>query len=315
MRNETVGKSHSKIILMGEHSVVYGQPAIALPISSVSLTAQVQPQRMDRTIQSKYFIGSIAKAPSNLLGVKRLIQAILIKFRQAKATFSMQIESTIPSERGMGSSAAVAIAITRALYRYFNQPLDHQKLLKVSNIEEKITHGNPSGIDTAAASSNQPVWFVPGHQIQSAPLNLTGWLIIADSGIKGRTDIAVNSVRQEIINHPEFAKPLIQKLGKLTKDTKIGLANNQIIKVGQDMDSAQRCLAKLGVSSMALDKLVNIAKDSGAYGAKLTGSGLGGCIIALAKSKVQAIGISNALLNIGAVNTWLQPLGNQGVQK
>lgn len=307
LSHEAIGKSHAKIILMGEHSAVYGKPAVVLPISNVQMKVTVKPALSGRTMQSKYFIGSISKAPSNLLGTQRLIQTLLRRFHQTSAAFSMRIESTIPSERGMGSSAATAVAVTRALYNYFHQTLTHRQLLADSNIEEKITHGNPSGMDAATVSSSTPVWFVSGHPIRSTPVNLDGALVIADSGVKGRTDIAVNSVRQQIVNHPKVGKPEINALGTLAIDAKHQLATDQIASLGKDMTAAQKHLANLGVSSSKLDYLIKTAINNGAYGAKLTGSGLGGCIIALVKNRLQAKKVSKVLLNAGAVNTWLQP--------
>lgn len=311
MSLKAIGKSHAKIILIGEHSVVYGQPAIALPITSVNMQALVQPIEHGRLIQSKYFIGAIKRVPSNLLGTKRLIQKILRAFHQTQAAFKITVTSTIPSERGMGSSAATAIAVTRALYHYFHQPLSHSQLLKVSNIEEKITHGNPSGIDAATAGSKLPIYFVPGKTIQSIPINLNGSLVIADSGIKGRTDIAVNSVHQEIINHRPAGPQLIQHLGKLVVSVKQALRDNQIEPLGRAMNQAQGDLAQLGVSTDQLNHLIRTARQNGAYGAKLTGSGLGGCIIALTPNQKAPL-IANALLKAGAVNTWIQPFHVNG---
>ena len=308
---KAIGKSHAKIILIGEHSVVYGQPAIALPITNVNMQASVQPINHGRLIQSKYFIGEIKKVPSNMLGTKRLIQEILGSFHQNQAAFKIKITSTIPSERGMGSSAATAIAVTRSLYHYFHRSLNHTQLLRVSNVEEKVTHGNPSGIDAATAGSRLPVYFIPGKPIQSIPINLNGSLVIADSGVKGRTDIAVNSVHQEIENHPTTGSMIINRLGKLARGVKQDLKNNQIQQLGQAMNQAQEYLSQLGVSTDKLNHLIKIAKQNGAYGAKLTGSGLGGCIIALTPTQ-KAAQVADHLLKAGAVNTWIQPFHLNG---
>lgn len=306
-----IGKSHAKIILMGEHCVVYGKPALAVPISSVNLTAQLTKATSGQTIQCKYFIGDLSQAPADLLGIKRLIQSVLQSFHQQNTPFLLKINSSIPSERGMGSSAATAIAVTRALYQFFQKPLTHAKLLEVSNIEEKITHGNPSGIDTATASSNLPVRFIPGKPIEHLPINLKGDLIIADSGIKGRTDIAVNSVHEKYVHQPKLGKPAIDQLGVLARKAEYNLVHNQPQALGQAMNHAQKELALLGVSTPALDKLIQVARQHGAYGAKLTGSGLGGCVIALAPDN-KAKNVAQAFLNQGAVNTYIEHFKTQG---
>lgn len=117
MKTTGIGTSHAKIILIGEHSVVYGQPAIALPLPEVKLTVTITKLDSEQQLlDSRYFSGSITEAPENMLGIKTLILALINQFDGQSDGWKMNITSMLPAERGMGSSAASAIAIIRAFF-------------------------------------------------------------------------------------------------------------------------------------------------------------------------------------------------------
>ncbi|MBW1605599.1 mevalonate kinase [Lactobacillus sp. Sy-1] len=305
MKKEATGSSHAKIILIGEHSVVYGHPAIAFPIDSIPMTVTTKSIHDGIRINSEFYKGSLKEAPVNLLGIKRLIEAICNQFANQPAHFQINFTSEIPSERGMGSSAAVSIALIKSLYNYFDAPLTKREMFELSDIEETITHGNPSGIDTATVSSESPVWFIHKQTPDSITMNLNGYMIIADSGIRGQTDVAVNSVRQ-MVNRDQNAKDAIVNLGKLTEQTKVTLEQDDITHLGSLLNQAQRQLDYLGINIPRTEHLIQVANQNGSLGTKITGSGLGGCIIALADDHAAALKIANALSNAGAVNTWIE---------
>lgn len=150
--------------------MVYGQPAIALPLPSVTTQVVMRSADNGQTIASRYFDGPIAQMGQNLAGVAALITTLLDRFDGQATPFAMTITSDLPAERGMGSSAAVAVAITRAMYRFFQRLLNRELLLSTVDIAEKITHGNPSGIDAATVSSDVPIWFVPVKKRYRFPL-------------------------------------------------------------------------------------------------------------------------------------------------
>ncbi len=221
----------------------------------------------------------------------------------------LTIESTIPAERGMGSSAAVATAVTRAFYDYLALPLSREILLEKVQLSEKIAHGNPSGIDAAATSSLQPIYFIKGHPFDYFSLNIDAFLIVADTGIKGQTREAVKDVAHLFERQPHETGQMIQKLGYFTKQAKQAIIENSPEMLAQTMDESQSLLEKLTISNDFLDLLIQTAKDTGALGAKLTGGGRGGCMIALAQTKTKAQEISQALEDAGAAETWIQGLG------
>lgn len=307
LKNKSIGTSYAKIILFGEHSVVYQKPAIALPIYSVKMTAKIIPTDFGQKIDSRYFTGNVADLSNNLIGIKTLIQKILNYFEQPELTFNLKIDSEIPSERGMGSSAATAVSITKAFFEFFDTFLTREELLKFAEVEEVITHGNPSGIDMATSSSTQPIWFIKNSVNDQIPFNLESYhLVIADSGIKGKTKMAVDLVYNNLINDPIQIQNVIDDLGDITYNAKDALANNDGERIGYLMNQAQTNLIKLGVSNDKLNEMCKTAITHKALGAKLTGSGLGGCIIALAKTKTDAEIIALNLEKIGATKTWIQ---------
>ncbi len=190
------GSSHAKIILIGEHSVVYHQPAIALPLPAVRENVTDVTLRKDNEQQliSCYYTGARHAGPQQLAGINHLIDELLTRFNAANVGFNLA-NSHLPAERGMGSSAATAVAIIRALYRFSNSHYTNNYCL-TQIFSEKIIHGNPSGIDVATASASNPIWFVTGTQPSAIPFHLHGYLVVADSGIHGQTGLAVQAVAE-----------------------------------------------------------------------------------------------------------------------
>lgn len=307
------GNSHAKIILIGEHSVVYGQPAIALPLPSVTTNVSITTTSdHQQTIDSRYFRGNLQDLPQKMAGIKKLIQQLLTNFHGIHDGWHLEINSDIPAERGMGSSAACAVAIVRAFFDYYEAPLSRSSLLKWAAIEEQVTHRNPSGLDAATVSSEHPIWFKKGAKGTPIPLNLDATMVIADTGVKGATREAIQTVQERLQDQPRETKQLIHHLGVLSADSKIAIAQNHPDVLGNYLTAAQHDLASLGVSDQHLDILVEAALDNGALGAKLTGGGRGGCMFAITNSALGSRKIASLLKDHGAAATWIQPLNSQG---
>lgn len=306
MLTQGTGRSNGKIILIGEHAVVYGEPAIAFPFNKTHVTATISDEK-ESFLTSRYHVGKLREAPRQL----KSIMALSTKLQHSLHTsdFHLKIESTIPAARGMGSSAAVAVAITRAFFDWQEQALDQETLLSFVNFAEKIAHGNPSGIDAAAASGDQPIFFERKQTLSTFPMNIDAYLLVADTGILGQTRDAVQAVSEQLEKNNSQTSLTLQEIGLLTDQAKKAIIHNQPEILGTVMTQAQNCLKSLRVSNDRLDELIELVLRHQALGAKLTGGGRGGCFLVLVKTQQQAAELSQLLKVHGVANTWIQGLG------
>lgn len=177
------------------------------------------------------------------------------------------------------------------------------------HIAETHAHGNPSGIDMAAASSDLPIWFQKEEKPTSLQIGAPFYLVVADTGRIGDTRMAVESIRGKYQTNPVATQQVIDLLGEITYTAKDALLNGELELLGNALNAAQNELIKLGVSDEGIDNLVRVAREAGALGAKLTGGGRGGCIIALAKDERHANKLVQALSTAGAYQTWKYQVG------
>ncbi|WP_162164029.1 mevalonate kinase [Acholeplasma hippikon] len=303
-----LGVASGKIILIGEHSVVYGKPAIALPFNQAQISSKVYKTDAPITIDCIYFKGNLEEAPDVLFGIKQLINIVLVYLNQPFKNIHIKIESNLPAQRGLGSSAAVSIAVVRSLFDAFDVQLTQDRLNHFVDIAEQIHHLNPSGLDSTTIASGKAVFYQKDLGKSVIELKMDAVLIVADTGVKGLTKEAVSEVKRLWNENPTVVNPVMDRLEQLTNEAKIYLENNEVIRLGLAMTEAHQLLRSINVSDEKLEKLVEVALANGALGAKLTGGGKGGCMIALAKHTEQAILISDALKQVGADNTWFYDL-------
>lgn len=307
-RQKNTGIATGKIILIGEHSAVYGKPAIAIPCTAVTATTTISSAQKDLFLACDLYHGPINNVPSLLKGIKLVIEETLSVLHVSATPLNITIQSNIPLERGMGSSAAISISIIKALFNYFNTTPTPQELFRLSELSEKIVHGNPSGLDASTIISQEAVLFQKGHTVQPFSFNINAFLVIADTGITGQTKIAVEKVAQLQREDYQTHHTLITQLGALASQTQVALTEKNTLNLGAIFNKAHKILQQLDVSHPVVDQLVTTAINNGALGAKLTGGGLGGCLFALTDTHENAQKISIALMDAGAKQTYIQSI-------
>ncbi|MFK8243232.1 mevalonate kinase [Facklamia sp. 252] len=304
-KNVGTGHAHSKIILMGEHAVVYDYPAIALPFPAIAVQATVTLNpNQENYLTCHYYTGPLNQAPQHLDNIQTAIQLTLDTFQLGNPALNITITSEIPQERGMGSSAAVTVAVVRAIADLYNLTLSDYQLHFIVNQAEVIAHQSTSGLDTLMTSTYAPVIYRKSRAPHAFDLSLSAYLVVADSGQAGQTKSAVQHVALLRKHKPHFVDQAMQAIGNFVQQAYDKIAQGNAIELGKLMTYNHYYLNQLGVSNSHLDKIVNAAWMAGALGAKLTGGGRGGCLIALAETKSAAKRIAKAMRDAGAVQTW-----------
>ena len=295
-----IGKSHSKIILIGEHSVVYGYPAIAIPLKKIEIECTIEEAK------SNFFYDE-----TDTLSVAIFTALKYLKKENVKIKY--KITSQIPQKRGMGSSAAVSIAAIRAIFNYFRENLEDELLEKLVNTAEIVAHKTPSGLDAKTCLSDKAIRFVKNKGFSYIDLNLDAYLVIADTGIYGNTGEAIQNVK----NLGSKAELSLKKLGRLTDEMTRILTGNienkkekikKISKIGEIMTAANTELGKLNITIEKTELFVKTAIENGAAGAKISGGGLGGCVIALAENLEIMEKVKDGFTKCGAENIWVEKI-------
>lgn len=308
------GQAHGKVILMGEHSVVYGYPAIAIPFFEAKVICEVYPRDGAIWLESDFYTGELLAAPVERAHLVSAIHSSLDYLNQERKDLTIKIKSDLPSSRGLGSSAAVAVAMIRAIFHYFRRNISEQELITLAHEAEKIAHGNPSGIDVLTTAFDRPIWFRKGgedrqsKELKPMDIEVSAYLVVGDTAILGQTREAVLKIAQSKGAKSEVTEKRLAELGEYTVQAQECIKENEPLKLGDLMSKAHANLKELGVSHPALDRLVDKAMHMGALGAKLTGGGLGGCMICLTDSYQKAQEIAAGLEQEGAKGTWIYPM-------
>jgi mevalonate kinase len=297
-----------KIILFGEHAVVYGQPAIAVPVTQVRAKAIVMPHitgspgevrvlapdvgldGLWSQLSSENPIGAALGGVQSILGVAH-IPACTIK-----------ITSTIPVASGLGSGAAVSVAVIRAFAGFLGHPLADEQISSIAYEVEKIHHGTPSGIDNTVITYERPVFFIKGQPVEVFQVAKPFTIVIGDTGIPAPTKESVGDVRKAHQADQARYERFFAAAGSIARTARQAIEGGHPEWLGPLMNENHDLLQKMGVSSPELDRLVEVAQQAGAAGAKLSGGGRGGNMIALVENN-RATVIEKALLDAGAVRT------------
>jgi mevalonate kinase len=305
-----------KIILVGEHAVVYGQPALAVPIFTVQARAVVQaePTAASDRVQIRAPRIGLDHALAELDPDHPLAQIINLVREELKISrlpaLTLHIHSEIPIAAGLGSSAAVSAAVIRALAAFLGHPLTDGQVSELTYQAEKIYHGTPSGIDNTVIAFSRPVYYRKGRPPEPFQIPQPFTLVIGDTGSPSLTSETVGAVRRGWEKQPERYQALFDAIGDLARRVRQDLEAGELKEVGPLLTENHRLLKSLGVSTPALDQLVEAAVEAGALGAKLSGGGGGGNMIALVE-KEHAETLAGTLLEAGAAGTLISEVSSK----
>ena len=306
----TTASAPGKVILFGEHAVVYGQPAIAAPVTQVAATAEVRDTPPGTPAGVRLIAPDLAQ--ETWLATSDDQDALAAAVRQVQAAaglpqlpnLTITVHSSIPIASGLGSGAAIAAAVIRALTRHLGRPdlATAEQVAALAYEVEKIHHGTPSGIDNTVVAYEQPVYFErrqPHNLIQTFAVARPVHILVADTGIRSSTKAVVSDVRRQWTASPAAFNQLFAGCGHLARSARRALEAGDLANLGQLMNENHRLLQAMTVSSAELDRLVAAAQSAGALGAKLSGAGRGGNMIALIEPGREAL-LRATLLAAGA---------------
>lgn len=297
------GSGFGKVILFGEHFVVHGIPGIA---SAIDSTADAEVKKAAKGIAVK----DDRKAAKGYAEEKRLQQIESIE-RMLKAmqlprdtAIDIWLGGDLPGFSGLGASAASSVAIARAIAEEFGLTLSDEKINAVAYEAEKAYAGNPSGIDNTAATFGGLIWFkknMTGGPDTVEKLNMreSVEIIIGSTGKVANTKAMVEGVAERKRQNPQKYASIFNRAEELAYEGRKALEACDLEEVGELMNENHRLLQQIGVSSRELDLLVDIARRQGAYGAKLTGGGGGGCMTALTPGNVLQDKVAKAIEDAG----------------
>ena len=306
-----------KIILFGEHAVVYGRPALAVPVTQVHADVEIsdssragiwiQAPDVDlhaelNTLPSHHPIASVIH---NFLFLSRQSSSPLGRGARGEGKFpnlEINITSTIPVASGLGSGAAVTVALTRALSSHLNYSMTDKEVNAFAYEIEKLHHGTPSGIDNTVVTYAKPVYFVKGQPIETFKVGKSFTIVIGDTGIPAPTKESVGDVQSLWMNDKARWEIIFDEVADISFSARRVIEEGWVDMLGELMDENHALLQKMTVSSPELDRLVSAARKAGALGAKLSGGGRGGNMIALVE-KENADEVSSALISAGAKRT------------
>ncbi len=286
----------AKTILFGEHFVVYGEPAIAMAIDK---RAYVQVTlRNDKRVYvlskdlglSGYFENGLFFAEkgnrSTHVKLKPIMVAaekVLDQYHEEPVGIDIEIDSSIPVAAGLGSSAATVAATTLAVSKLLNMELSRENIFRIAYDAEKLIHGTPSGIDPTIATYGGVVLYQKTKGLSPLKVEADIPLIVGNTRIERSTGSLITEVRRVHDSYSSVVGPIIKSGGEIARTATKALQSGDLTTLGELMNINQALLYAIGVSNEALESLVFAARKGGALGAKLTGAGGGGCMIALAE--------------------------------
>jgi mevalonate kinase len=282
------GIGFGKTILFNEHFVVYGIPSIVSAIGNYTV-AKVEAYEKPgfkltdkRPATPKYKEDKLNQQTEsfNLMFKKMGVDL-------SKKGVNITLEGNLFAASGIGASAASCVAVARALAEYFDMKFSDEEINDIAYEGEKGYHGTPSGVDNTASTYGGLIWFQKGEKnvIDRIMLSNPVEIVIGNTGKVTDTKAAVDGVKQRKEMNPKKYQEVFDRAENIAYLAKRAIQDTAYMNVGKLMNENHKLLQQIEVSSRELDFLVSIARDAGALGAKLTGGGLGGNMLALTPGK------------------------------
>ena len=297
------GSGYGKVILFGEHFVVHGVPGI---VSAIDSTTDAEVKKADKGInvrdERKTAKGySEEKRLQQLESIERMLKAMGI---DPKIALDIWVGGSLPGFSGLGASAASSVAIARAIAQELGMKIAKEKINQVAYEAEKAYAGTPSGIDNTAATYGGLMWFkknLGGGPDKVEPISIKEpvEIVIGSTGKVANTKAMVEGVAERKNKNPQKYNPIFKRVEELAYEGRAALEFYNLKKIGELMNENHRLLQEIEVSSKELDLLVELARKEGAFGAKLTGGGGGGCMFALTPGKELQSKVAGAIKGLG----------------
>jgi len=306
-----------KAILLGEHAVVHGEGAIAIPLSNKRVKVHVEPKILapDSKIHVIAPDLDINQELSDLPKQNPIFQAVRLTLSELNITQTpsckLLVTSTLAFSSGLGSSAALAVATTKALSEFLGHPLTVETVNRIAYECETYIHGNPSGIDNTVVSYEKPLYFQKSQGFEFLHPGGTFNFVLADSGTSKSTQESVASVAQQLVERPMEGQAILTQIGQVVEQGKQAFLDGDTKTLAIAMNHNQQLLAALDLSSPGLDQLIKTAREAGALAAKLTGGGRGGHMLALVEDSKLPL-VYESLQQASSDRAFIAIVRNQG---